>query len=156
MDCGFEIAGKAWLPPAYLTSSPASATLAPVAPIAPTAQASPAAPSRRMAVQATRLLRIHRYVETNFDNPDLSARSCARALGMSVRSLHQALAYSSTTFGALVMRRRLQLCRRLLQQWDQVESVADLAFACGFNSLSSFYRAFRSQFGTCPGALRQA
>ena len=42
------------------------------------------------------------YVAQHVDDPELSARDCARALGMSVRSLHLALASSAVTFGGLV------------------------------------------------------
>jgi transcriptional regulator GlxA family with amidase domain len=115
----------------------------------------PPAPSeRRRVLQAHRLERINRYVEANLDDPKMSAQTAARALGMSVRSLHMALDGTSHSFGELVLRRRLELCRALLSQWDRAENVADLAFACGFNSLSSFYRAFRRHFGTCPREVR--
>ncbi len=137
MDCGYEIHG-------------AMAGFSQFAP-----RGTPPEPiTRRQAVAAVRLEKITRYVEANLDNPDLTAHSAARALGMSVRSLHLALAESSHSFGALVTRRRLELCRALLVEWDRADSIADLAFACGFSSLSSFYRAFRDYFGTCPRAVR--
>jgi AraC-like DNA-binding protein len=34
--------------------------------------------------------------------------------------------------------------------------VTDIAFAWGFGSLPSFYRAFRAEFGLSPSDLRQA
>jgi AraC-like DNA-binding protein len=33
-------------------------------------------------------------------------------------------------------------------------SVTDIAFAWGFNSLVTFYRAFQQAFGAAPGELR--
>jgi len=137
MDCGFD-------------AHPATTGFSRFAPIT----LPPEPIDRRRALQAIRLERISRHVEANLDDPNLTAQSAARALGMSVRSLHMALDGTSHSFGELVLRRRLELCRALLSQWDRVESIADLAFACGFNSLSSFYRAFRRHFGTCPRALR--
>lgn len=112
--------------------------------------------SRRRALNAQRVARIGQYVDKHIDDPDLSAQTTARALGMSVRSLHLALAGSSRSFGELVTARRLERVRGQLTQWHGTESVADLAFGCGFNSLSSFYRAFRRHFGTCPRAVRAA
>jgi AraC-like DNA-binding protein len=100
-----------------------------------------------------RLDRIRAYVEANLSDPDLSPRIAARALGMSVRSLHLALAPSGETFGQLLQRRRLQACHALLCRPEKVETIADIAFGCGFNSLSSFYRAFRRVFGACPRDL---
>ncbi|TVR95428.1 MAG: helix-turn-helix domain-containing protein [Rhodospirillales bacterium] len=35
-------------------------------------------------------------------------------------------------------------------------SVAEIAYQCGFNDLSTFYRRFRSQFGMTPVAARRA
>jgi AraC-like DNA-binding protein len=137
MDCGYEIYGTQAGFSAY---TPYSLPSEPV--------------TRRQALSAQRLAKITRYVEAHLDDPDLSAHTAARALGMSVRSLHLALASSSHSFGELVQRRRLELCRALLADWDRADSIADLAFACGFNSLSSFYRAFREYFGTCPRAVR--
>ncbi len=121
-----------------------------------TNQQAPRAGARRAAVQARRVAMIERHVAANLDDPELSARKSARCLGMSVRSLHLALETTSLTFSALVTRRRLELCRALLAEGRRIDSVADLAFAAGFNSLSSFYRAFRAYFGTNPGSLRAA
>ena len=73
-----------------------------------------------------------------------------------VRSLHLALADSGESFGQLLQRRRLDMCRSLLSRTNDTASIADIAFACGFNSLSSFYRAFRRTCGTCPRDLRTA
>jgi AraC-like DNA-binding protein len=97
-----------------------------------------------------RAARISFYIDAHLDDPELSAQSCARALGISVRSLHLALAGTPFSFRELITERRLQLCRERLRAGGREESVADLAFACGFNSLSSFYRGFARRFGTCP------
>jgi transcriptional regulator GlxA family with amidase domain len=69
---------------------------------------------------------------------------------MSVRSLHMTLAATGESFGALVQRKRLAACHALLGRPDHGATIADIAFACGFNSLSSFYRAFRNDDSACP------
>jgi AraC-like DNA-binding protein len=101
-------------------------------------------------LRATRLHRICDYVEANLADPSLSAQAAAHALGMSVRSLHLALAPAGETFGELVQRRRLAACHTQLRRPDNAATIADIAFASGFNSLSSFYRAFRRAYGACP------
>jgi len=106
--------------------------------------------SRGEAVRITRLHRIRMHVEGHLADPSLSAQAAARALGMSVRSLHLALAPTGETFGELVQRRRLAACHTLLRRPDNAATIADIAFASGFNSLSSFYRAFRRAYGACP------
>ncbi len=105
---------------------------------------------RGAALRTTRLQRIRSYVEAHWADPSLSAQAASRALGISVRSLHLTLAPTGETFGDLVQRRRLATCHTLLRRPDNAATVADIAFASGFNSLSSFYRAFRRAYGACP------
>ncbi len=100
-------------------------------------------PPRNIGVRRSRLDRIRVYVDTTFDDPELSPRAAARALGLSVRALHLAMLPAGETFCELVQRRRLGACRQLLANPDHAESITGIAFACGFNSLSSFYRARR-------------
>jgi AraC-like DNA-binding protein len=109
---------------------------------------------RAELLRRRRLAQVRVYVDQNLADPDLCARRAARALGMSVRSLHMALEGSGESFGQLLQRRRLEQCCSLLRRPDESQSVADIAFACGFNSLSSFYRAFRRLCGACPRDLR--
>jgi AraC-like DNA-binding protein len=99
--------------------------------------------SRGEALRAARLHRIRAYVHAQQADPDLSAPAAARALGMSVRSLHLALAPTGCSFGDLVQRTRLASCHAMLARPGCSDTIADIAFACGFNSLSSFYRARR-------------
>jgi AraC-like DNA-binding protein len=106
--------------------------------------------ARGEALRATRLDRIRNHVDAQLADPELSAQATAGALGMSVRSLHLALAPSGETFGQLVQRRRVAACHALLRRPDNDAAIVDIAFACGFNSLSSFYRAFRRVYGACP------
>jgi len=110
-------------------------------------------PMRGEALRKLRLQRILAYIDENLADPDLCAHETARALGMSVRGLHLALAPERESFNLLVQRRRLAACLTLLRRPDRDDRIVDIAFACGFNSLSSFYRAFRRCFGSCPRAL---
>jgi AraC-like DNA-binding protein len=48
---------------------------------------------------------------------------------------------------------RLQHARYLLSETD--ESVASIAFACGFEDLSNFFRIFRSQEAVSPNQWRE-
>ncbi len=53
-----------------------------------------------------------------------------------------------------IARYRAERARALLSGTDQ--PVTEIAFACGFQSLSQFNRVFRAQFGTSPRELRGA
>ena len=106
--------------------------------------------ARGEALRAARLVRIRHYVDAEMADADLSAHAAARALGMSVRGLHLVLAPTGESFGDLVQRRRLAACRAMLSRPGNTATIAEIAFACGFNSLSSFYRAFRRVYGARP------
>ena len=121
--------------------------------IASFSDAAPAVP-RGEVLRRRRVDMIRAHIDQNLSDPDLAARGTARALGMSVRSLHLALAGSGESFGQLLQRRRLEQCCTMLCSPNASGSVADIAFGCGFNSLSSFYRAFRGLYRACPRELR--
>jgi AraC-like DNA-binding protein len=101
-----------------------------------------------------RLAAIRAYIETYAHDPDLCPRRCARALGISVRSLHLALAGGDLRFSELVAHARLMLCASQLTGPQKPATVMTAAFNCGFGSMASFYRAFKRQFGTSPAELR--
>ncbi|QGM45043.1 helix-turn-helix domain-containing protein [Methylocystis heyeri] len=105
------------------------------------------------AVRAGRLVQAKRYIEQRLTDPSLSPALAASELRISVRVLHAAFEPSGTTFAAYVRRRRLEECRVALLAHPS-RPVTEIAFAFGFNSLSSFYRAFQSEFGASPGDLR--
>ncbi len=98
----------------------------------------------RTAKLARRQERIVAYIGTRFTDPSVSAGEAARALGMSLRGLHLALADTGESFNKAVRRHRLAACRVRLQAPQRSDSVTEIAFSCGFNSLSSFYRALES------------
>jgi AraC-like DNA-binding protein len=88
-----------------------------------------------------------------FANPDLSAGQVAAQLGISRRSLYRLFEEAGLTFARCVRQRRLAAARRLLA--DRRMTVTQAAFACGFDDLSTFHRAFRAHYGMAPRELRQ-
>lgn len=107
------------------------------------------------ALREARLIAVQRHIQGQLANPGLTPASCARAVGMSVRALHLAFEPSGESFSAFVQRLRLEKCRTMLAAPGAVgRPVADIAFACGFGSLPSFYRAFSGAFGAAPGELK--
>jgi AraC-like DNA-binding protein len=107
------------------------------------------------AVRTGRLVEAKRYIDRHLADPELSTASTAASLGVSVRTLHQLFEPDDISFARHVLRRRLEECRTALLG-DPARPVIDIAFAWGFNSLSTFYRTFQSAFGMSPGDLRGA
>ena len=112
-----------------------------------------AAANQPDAVCAGRLAEAKQYIETSLAERDLSPASVAAALGIAVRTLHLLFEPTGSSFARYVLRRRLEACRTALLA-NPHRSVTDIAFAWGFGSLSSFYKAFQTAYGTSPGELR--
>lgn len=109
------------------------------------------------AMRASHLDAARRYVDRHLAEPNLAPAAAAAALGISVRQLHVLFEPTGTSFARYVQQRRLEACRTALASpRDGQRPVADIAFGCGFNSLSVFYRAFQAAYGASPGDFREA
>jgi len=96
------------------------------------------------------------YVARNVSNPALAPQHAADALGISLRLVHRLFAERSTTFGRFLLERRLDVCRRSLDDPAHAgRAISDIAFAAGFNELSHFSRAFKARFGASPRHYRK-
>lgn len=105
-------------------------------------------------LREARLTQLRRYVERHYEEPDLDAARCARAVGVSLRALHLAFEPSGESFSQFVRRTRLARSRELLSDpATRSMPVSAIAFACGFGSVANFYRAFVSAFGCAPREL---
>jgi AraC-like DNA-binding protein len=94
-----------------------------------------------------------RIMRRNLHRGELTAESVADALGISLRQLHVVFEPTGQSFHRTLTAMRVEMaCRRL--QMRPEESIADLAFSCGFESIATFYRAFRSITGRTPGDFR--
>jgi AraC family transcriptional activator of tynA and feaB len=67
--------------------------------------------SARSALQR----RARGFVEANLADPELAPATAARALGVSLRTVHKLFAERGETFGRFVLQRRLQRCREALE-----------------------------------------
>jgi AraC-like DNA-binding protein len=112
--------------------------------------------SRREAQRAALRQQIFTYIETHLRNSGLSPRRAAHDLRISVRSLHLLLEDCEMSFARWVTQRRLEECTRMLNDpaYDRL-SIADVAFRCGFNDLSTFNRCFRANYAMTPSDARR-
>ena len=108
------------------------------------------------ALNAARLVHVRRHIDQHLADPALTPASVAAAHRMSARSLHLLFEPTGVSFARHVLWRRLQECHAMLASPAHLHrSVTDIAFAWGFNSLTTFYSAFQRQFGMAPGELRR-
>jgi len=87
--------------------------------------------------------------------PDLCANDIAAMLGISVRTLHRALAARQQTFAERLMQHRIQRARRMLESpaFDRV-TTAEIGRRVGLVDPSHFVRVCRRLSGCTPQELR--
>lgn len=83
---------------------------------------------------------------------DCSKAKVASALFMSVRTLHNRLADSGTTYQQLLDRTRRELAEQYMRQPNI--SVSEVAYLLGFSDCSNFSRAFHRWTGHSPSDFR--
>jgi len=111
----------------------------------------------RDSTRTAQLTAIKRYIDLNLSDPALTPARASAALGLSVRQLHRLFEPTGSSFARYVLRQRLLRCRDAVAGATGTgRSVVDIAFGWGFNSMATFYRAFASEFGAAPVALREA
>lgn len=99
--------------------------------------------------------RVHDYVEAHLARPDLDPTMIARAHYISVRRLHQVFQDEGTTVSTWIRTRRLERCRRALE--DPMSAgvpVARIAARWGFPDAAHFSRVFKAAYGVSPSAAR--
>jgi AraC family transcriptional regulator, positive regulator of tynA and feaB len=95
------------------------------------------------------------YVEAQLGSPDLSPRSAAAELGISLRYVHKLFAESGMTFCSYVTSKRLDYVRRdLSSDAFRREPIYAVAARWGFDDPSAFNRIFKEKFGMTPGRVR--
>lgn len=111
---------------------------------------------QRAATRAAKLRQVKDYITLHLSEPDLTPAMVAAAMKISVRQLHLLFEPTGTSFAEHVLGERLEECRATLEGPSSKDrSVTDIAYAWGFNSLASFYRAFGQRFGVSPGMARR-
>jgi AraC-like DNA-binding protein len=91
------------------------------------------------------------HIKGNLADPDLSPPKVADHFGISVRYLHKLFERTDSTFNRHVLELRLQHCHAALTDGKpSSRTVAEIAYASGFNDLSYFGRSFRRRFGAAP------
>lgn len=112
-------------------------------------------PESRWALKNAYLHAARRLIRDNLHRPELSVDLVATRLGVSVRQVHLLFEPTGVSLHRTIMAMRIaEACRLLLEMPNR--PVAAIAFACGFDSLATFYRTFRTVAGTTPNDYRWA
>ena len=105
------------------------------------------------ALRTARLSLARRLIARHLQEPDLAPTRVADLLGVSVRHLHMLFEVADRSFSQTVTEERLKQSRRLMREAPE-RLIADIASACGFESLATYYRVFNAAYGMAPGDFR--
>ncbi|HSI53436.1 MAG TPA: helix-turn-helix transcriptional regulator, partial [Ramlibacter sp.] len=94
-----------------------------------------------------------RYIEDNLQSTALSPISVANHLCVSTRQMHRVFERAGKTLAAEIRRIRVERAASMLRGNSEM-SVTDIAFACGFDSLATFYRCFKAEFQATASEFR--
>ena len=114
----------------------------------------PGTPESRGAVRHGYLHLALALVRRHLLQPDLSPAQVAGTMSISVRQLHLLFEPTDKSFSRTLLAMRLVEARRQLESVPHL-TVTEIALACGFDSLATFYRTFRHTYGLAPGDLRK-
>lgn len=110
-------------------------------------------PEGRAALRAGFLHAARDIMTRDLHRPDLSSATVAAELAVSLRQVHVLFEPTGLSFARTLTTMRLEQALRLLETMP-ARQVADIAYACGFDSIATFYRVFRSAYGMTPGDVR--
>jgi len=108
--------------------------------------------AERFEADAPLTARVRRHVIAGMDGQLPSMASVARALGLSVRSLHRALEVEGTKFNAIVDDVRREFSERYLARKSL--NIGEVSYLVGFSDTSAFFKAFKRWTGKNPGEWR--
>lgn len=114
----------------------------------------PGSPETRAALRFGFFSAAHNVLAQNLHRPALSPLAVATEIGISLRQLHLLFEPTGRSFARTLMGMRLAEARRLMLGAMSTRPVADVAYACGFDSMATFYRVFRQTYSITPSELR--
>jgi transcriptional regulator GlxA family with amidase domain len=99
------------------------------------------------------LVKLRTTVEARLDNAELSADMISQLMGMSRNTLHRKMnALTGMSINPYVRTLRLQKAKELLLTTDL--SIAEVAYAVGFEDPKYFSRIFSEEYGVAPSIFR--
>jgi AraC-like DNA-binding protein len=93
------------------------------------------------------------FLRCNLHRPELTPAQVADKLCLSERQLHRAFRACNTSVAAELKRLRTEQALYMLREFA-ARSVSDIAYQCGFDTLSTFYRCIKSATGASASEFR--
>lgn len=97
--------------------------------------------------------RAMRLIESRAADPGFGPGQLAAEMNVSERVLQRHFRAIGTTPGRAII--ELRLTRAMSRLRSGSEPIISIAYSCGFNDLSYFYREFRRRYGQPPGAVQR-
>lgn len=98
--------------------------------------------------------KIFEFIEQNYQNPEMSTSYAAEHFHLSNRQFRTFFyEYTGQNFWTYIEHKRLFLSEQYLLKTDL--KIADIARLTGYNTIDSYYKAFRKYHNTTPGKWRQ-
>jgi AraC-like DNA-binding protein len=95
------------------------------------------------------------HIDRHSGDPGLSAATLAQKFHCSVRYVHKLFATTGRSVAEHVNGRRIIACTRDLLDHGQNRTIAEIAFAAGFQDISHFNRLFKRSNGATPSEFRR-
>lgn len=112
--------------------------------------------SRASSARSLVCMRVCAAIEARLADPAIDASTIAGAAGISVRYANAVLAEENTTIMRLVLTKRLERCRRALEDPAQTRrTVSEIAYGWGFSDMTHFGRTFKAAYGILPSEYRK-
>ena len=95
-----------------------------------------------------------RFMATQYSNPDLSIEHTISKLGCNRHKINDIIrAELGLTFSSYLNKLRLTEAARLLSEQGNI-SVAEVAYAVGYNNVSYFSTLFKAEYGCSPKTFK--
>jgi AraC-like DNA-binding protein len=111
---------------------------------------------RVSSARALALIQLHAAIESRLAEQALDGEMVAAMAGISVRYANSVLAEEGTSLMRLIQAKRLERCRRALEDKTQAHrTISEIAYGWGFSDMTHFGRKFRASFGLLPSDCRR-
>jgi AraC-like DNA-binding protein len=108
------------------------------------------------SIRSMALLNVRAAIESRLSDPALDAATVAKAAGVSVRYANSLLAEENTSIMRLTRARRLERCRKALEDpLQNHRTLSEIAYGWGFSDMTHFGRSFKAMYGVLPRDYRQ-